>query len=86
MNLKSVLINMGDGQRNKLIDSAIVKIANADSSGRLATEDLIDLILNLNGKVQLLRDKNHRTIITNSLHEKDVRSLLPLQLDDSKNP
>ena len=60
LNLKSVLINMGDGQRNKLIDSAIVKIANADSSGRL-TEDLIDLILNLNGKVQLLRDKNHRT-------------------------
>lgn len=87
MNLKSVLINMGDGQRNKLIDSAIVKIANADSSGRLATEDLIDLILNLNGKVQLLRDKNHRTIITNSLNEKDVRDLCShLQLDDSKNP
>jgi superfamily II DNA or RNA helicase len=75
MKIKELLIEMGDRQRNKLIDPAIVKIAKADSAGRLATEDLIDLIITLNGKVPLLRDKEKRTLLTNSLKPGDVKEL-----------
>ena len=75
MELKNALANVGDRQKNRLIDQAILRIAVSDTSGPLTTLEINNLILQINGKVGLLRDKVKRGVITDALSKKDAGRL-----------
>ena len=75
MELKNALANVGDRQKNRLIDQAILRIAVSDTSGPLTTLEINNLILQIHGKVGLLRDKVKRGVITDALSKKDAGRL-----------
>ena len=72
LNLDSALANVGDTQKNRLIDQAILRIAVSDTSGPLTILEINNLIIQINGKVGLLRDKTKRGVITDAFSKKDA--------------
>jgi DNA repair protein RadD len=75
LNMKNALANVGDRRKNHLIDQAILRIAVSDTSGPLTTSEINNLILQINGKVGLLRDKAKRAVITDAFSKKDAMRL-----------
>ena len=87
MELKNALANVGDRQKNRLIDQAILRIAVSDTSGPLTTLEINNLILQINGKVGLLRDKVKRGVITDALPKKDaIRLSRILGIENESEP
>ena len=72
LKLDSALANVGDTQKNRLIDQAILRIAVSDTSGPLTILEINNLIIQINGKVGLLRDKTKRGVITDAFSKKDA--------------
>ena len=71
---------------DKLIDPSLLKLSRAVSQTDLNSQSKIDLILELYSKVELLRNKNYRQILTDALREDQAKSLcIELNLN-SENP
>ena len=87
MNIKNALANVGDTQKNLLIDQAILRIAISDTSGPLSTVEINDLIIQISGKVGLLRDREKLGVITDALSPKDATRLCrSLGLESESGP
>jgi DNA repair protein RadD len=87
LDIENALANVGDRQKNHLIDQAILRIAVSDTSGPLTTLEINNLIIQINGKVGLLRDKTKRGVITDALSKKDVTRLSRiLGLENESDP
>ena len=73
--LETALANVGGRGMSQLLDPAVMSLAEITSAGEFGAQDKIDLVIKLNGRVGLLRDKESRRIITDSLKEAQAMSL-----------
>ena len=86
MNLDSALANVGDTQKRRLIDQAILRIAVSDTSGPLTNLEINNLIIQINGKVGY-SNKTKRGVITDALSKKDaIRLSDVLGIEDELDP
>jgi len=86
LTLEAAVANVGDRQLNSLLDPAIRRLAELTSDGDFGAKDRIDLVIKLRGRVDLLRDQNSRSILTDALKKNQAESLCQyLELDES-NP
>ena len=73
--LKIAVGNVGDRQKNRLIEPAILRLASADSEHGLSTKAINQIILDYHGPITLLRTPKFRNTITDALGRDDARSL-----------
>jgi superfamily II DNA or RNA helicase len=73
--METALANVGGRGMNQLLDPAVMSLAELTSAGEFGAQDKIDLAIKLIGRVGLLRDKEYRRIITDSLKETQAMSL-----------
>jgi len=73
--IDQALTNMGDRQLNKMLDPAITSLARLTSGGSLGALERVELAVKLHSRVGMLRNKDFRTAITDSLRKGQAESL-----------
>ncbi len=75
LTIEVAVANVGDWQLNVLLDPAIARLAEITSEGDYGAKDRIDLVIRLRGRVGLLRNREHRRILTDALKRNQAESL-----------
>lgn len=86
LTIEAAVANVGDRQLNSLLDSAVRRLAELTSDGFFGAKDRIDLVIKLRGHVDLLRDQNSRSILTDALKKNQAASLCIYLGIDESNP
>ena len=86
MKIEDALIGVGDRQFTHLLDPAVRRLAELISSGDFGTQDKINLVIKLHGKVGLLRNKEYRSVITDALQHSRAESLCRHLRLEKENP
>lgn len=85
--LEHALAQVGDSGIARLLDPALLGLIRATSDGAIGTEDRIELIIEIRGRVELLRDVESRQTLINALRPEQASNLcLAMGIYDENAP
>jgi len=85
MNIKKLLLRLGNEKLVKLIDNEIFKILQLRNKKLTNQNSLIDVILLLNSEKKLLTEKNSRDLLIDALKQNEAELIAKLFKINSKN-
>jgi DNA repair protein RadD len=87
LSVEAALAQVGDQGIAQLLDPALLGLVRATSEGHLSAKDRVDLILDIRGRVDLLRNADSRNILFSALRaEQATRLCIALGIGDANDP
>ena len=84
MNIKKLLLRLGNEKLVKLIDNEIFKVLQLRNKKLTNQNSLIDVILLLNSEKKLLTEKNSRDLLIDALKQNEAELIAKLFKINSK--
>ena len=84
--MEAALVQVGDLGIAQLLDSALLGLVRATSEGHLSAKDRVSLILDIRGRVDLLRNAQSRNILSALRAEQAANLCIALGIGEVNHP